>query len=556
MTEAREALEFDVVFVGGGPANLAGAIHLMNLAREREIEIEVGLIDKAEIIGAHSLSGAVLDPRALAELIPDYMDKGCPIETAECRDEIYYMTANGQFKLPYTPSYMHNDGCHIISLSKFCAWLGEMAEELGVMVFPGFAGTEMLFDSDTNRIVGVRTGDKGVDKEGNQKPNFEPGVDLMAKVSVLGEGPKGSLLREVAKKLDIFSDKMPQVFETAIKEVIEIPESNSFPSSNTTVVHTFGYPLGLDTKGGGFLYKMKDNRISLGLVVGLDYDNPFLEPYNAFLAFKKHPLVAEIIKGGKVIQQGAKTLSAGGYYSIPKIAVDGAVIVGDSASMLNVQRLKGIHTAMKSGMLAAEAIIGALVKDDFSRAALQDYEQAVEKSWIRDELYASRNFGQALSKKGLGKFIALGAQYITGGRGFTDPMHIEDDCTTLAKVSNGSSETVPAIDAKSLDDTLYVDKLTGVYLSGTQHLEDQPCHLLVPDQELCVTRCYTEYRNPCTRFCPGQVYEMEEDDSGTRRLILNPSNCLHCKTCEIKDPYNNITWTCPEGGGGPNYSVL
>ncbi len=556
MTEEREALEFDVVFIGGGPANLAGAIHLMNLAAEKEIEIEVGLIEKAEIIGAHSLSGAVLDPRSLAELMPDYMDKGCPIETAECRDEIYYMTPTGQFKMPYTPGYMHNDGCHVISLSKFCAWLGEMAEELGVMVFPGFAGTEMLYESESDRIIGVRTGDKGLDKDGNKKPNFEPGVDLMAKASVLGEGPKGSLLREVAKKLDLFADKMPQVFETAIKEVIEVPESNSFPSSNTTVLHTFGYPLGLDTKGGGFVYKMKDNRISLGLVVGLDYENPLLEPYNAFLAFKKHPLIAEIIKDGKIIQQGAKTLSAGGYYTMPQIAVDGAVIVGDSGSMLNVQRLKGIHTAMKSGMLAAEAIIEALAKDDFSKATLQSYQESVANSWIKDELYASRNFGQALSKKGLGKFIALGAQYFTGGRGFTDPMAIEDDSTTLSKISDGSSETVPAIDAKSLDDTLYVDKLTGVYLSGTQHLEDQPCHLLVPDQELCVTQCYTEFRNPCTRFCPGQVYEMEEDDSGQKRLILNPSNCLHCKTCEIKDPYNNIIWTCPEGGGGPNYSVV
>ena len=282
MEETREALEFDVLFVGGGPANLAGAIHLMNLAQEAGKEIEVCIIDKAESIGSHSLSGAIMDPVALKELMPDYLDKGCPIEIAECRDEFYYLTPAGKMKVPYTPGYMHNDGCHIISLSKYCAWLGEQAEALGIMVFPGFAGTEILYEPDGDRVIGVRTGDKGIDKDGNKRPNFEPGVDLMAKVTVFGEGPKGSLLRELGKKLGIFEGKMPQVFETAVKEVIEIPESSPFASSNTTVVHSFGYPLGLDTKGGGFLYKMKDNRVAVGFVVGLEYEDPLLEPYQAF----------------------------------------------------------------------------------------------------------------------------------------------------------------------------------------------------------------------------------------------------------------------------------
>jgi electron-transferring-flavoprotein dehydrogenase len=555
MTEEREVLEFDVLFVGGGPANLAGAIHLMKMAQEKGLEIEVGLIEKGETIGSHSLSGAVLDPKALTELIPDFLEKGCPIETTDLKDAFYYLTPTGKFGVPYTPAYMHHDGCHVISISKFCAWLGELAEELGIMVFPGFAGTEVLYDSSGNRIIGIRTGDKGIDKEGNKKSNFEPGVDLMAKVSVLGEGPKGSLLREVSEKLGIFSDRMPQVFETAIKEVIEIPKSSPFLSSDVNVLHTFGYPLGLNAKGGGFLYKMKDNRVSLGLVVGLDYDDPMLEPYNAFLQLKKHPLIAEIIQGGKVLQQGAKTLCAGGYYSMPKLAVDGAVFVGDSASMLNIRRLKGIHTAMKSGMLAAEAIIQAIEKGDFSADTLNAFETMVNNSWIKDELYAARNFGQALSQRGITKFIAIGAQHVTGGRGFKDPMPIEDDSTTLGRVgggdsAGGSSETV------EVDGTLYLDKLTGVYMSGTQHVEDQPCHLIVPDQDICVKQCYEEYRNPCTRFCPGQVYEMEAEESGGRRLKLNPSNCLHCKTCEIKDPYKNIIWTCPEGGGGPKYSIV
>ena len=551
MEETREALEFDVLFVGGGPANLAGAIHLMKLAQEKGKEIEVCLIDKAETIGSHSLSGAVLDPKALVELYPDYVEKGCPIEESDLKDGIYYLTPGGKFRLPYTPPYMHNDGCHIISLSKFCGWLGEQAEEMGVMVFPGFSAVEVLYDDD-KRVIGVRTGDKGIDKEGQKKSTYEPGVDLKANVVVFGEGPKGSLLREIGNKLNLFEGKMPQVFETAIKEVIEIPSTSPFYNSGETVLHTFGYPLGLDTKGGGFLYKMQDNRISLGLVIGLDYEDPMLEPYQAFLKLKRHPLIAEIIAGGKVLQQGAKTLAAGGVYTMPKLAVDGALFVGDSASMLNVQRLKGVHTGMKSGMLAAETVLEAIEKADFSENALKIYADKIDNSWIRSELWAARNFGQALSKKGIGKFISLGAQFLTGGRGFTDPMPIVDDATTFERLHGAPAE----VKDEEVDNTLYLDKLTGVYLSGAKHEEDQPCHLVIPDQNICVTECYENFRMPCTRFCPGQVYEMEQEEDGSPRLKLNPSNCLHCKTCEIKDPYKNIIWTCPEGGGGPSYSIV
>ena len=547
----REKLEFDVLFVGAGPANLAGAIHLKKLAQAQGREVEVCVIEKAESIGAHSLSGAVLDPRALRELLPDFREKGCPIEGTDLRDGVFYLTARGQFRLPYTPPYMHNEGCFAISLSKFCSWLGSIAEELGVNLFPGFAGVEALYDESGRRVVGVRTGDKGVNKDGKPKSNFEAGVDLLAKVTVLGEGPKGSLIREIDKKLGIFKGQMPQVFETAVKEVIEIPAASPFLNSPFTVLHTFGYPLGLDTKGGGFLYRMKENRVSLGLVVGLDYEDPMLEPYQEFLRFKKHPLIADIIAGGKVLQQGAKTLAAGGWYTMPQLAVDGALFVGDSASMLNVQRLKGIHTAMKSGMLAAETILSALDKGDASIATLGGFRAQVDRSWIRDELYAARNFGQALSRKGIGKFIALGAQFVTGGRGFVDPMKISDDASALH-----AGRLRPPTQVQDLDGTLYLDKLTGVYLSGTQHEEDQPCHLHIPDRDLCTTRCWQTFRSPCTRFCPGQVYEIEVQEGGAPRLKLNPSNCLHCKTCEIKDPFNNITWVCPEGGGGPNYSIV
>jgi len=446
---------------------------------------------------------------------------------------------------------MHNEGCFIISLSKFCTWLGAAAEELGVNIFPGFAGVEALYDETGRRVVGVRTGDKGVNKDGKPKSNFEPGVDLLAKVTVFGEGPKGSLIREVGKKLGIFEGRMPQVFETAVKEVIEIPTSSPFLRSPYTVLHTFGYPLGLNTKGGGFLYRMKENRVSLGLVVGLDYEDPMLEPYQEFLKFKKHPLIAEIIAGGKVLQQGAKTLAAGGWYSMPQLAADGALFVGDSASMLNVQRLKGIHTGMKSGMLAAETILAAIVKGDVSLATLGEYRSKVDGSWIRKELFAARNFGQALSQKGIAKFFSLGAQFFTGGRGLIDPMKSHDDANTLKPGLFRSPTPV-----QDLDGQLYLDKLTGVYLSGTKHEEDQPCHLLIPDKELCVTRCWQQFRSPCSRFCPGQVYEIELEEGGRPRLKLNPSNCLHCKTCEIKDPFQNIIWTCPEGGGGPSYSIV
>lgn len=545
----REQLEFDVVFVGGGPANLAGAIHLKRLAAQASREVEICLIEKAESIGAHSLSGAVLDLKALTELLPDYSLRGCPIEETDLRDGIFYLTPRGQVRLPLAPGFMHNAGCAVISLSKFCTWLGTVAEELGVNIFPGFAGVEALYDETGRRVVGVRTGDKGIGKDGKPKSNMEPGVDLRATVTVLGEGPKGSLVREIGKRLGLFDGKMPQVFETAVKEVIELSADSGFLSSPFSVIHTFGYPLGLDAKGGGFLYRMKENRVSLGLVVGLDYENPMLEPYQEFLRFKRHPVIAGLIRGGKVLQQGAKTLAAGGWYTMPQLAMDGALVVGDSASMLNAQRLKGIHTAMKSGMLAAETALSALDRGDPSVAVLRGYAERVEASWIRTELFAARNFGQALSRKGLGKFVAIGAQMLSGGRGFVDPMKTVDDAATLTA---GNLNAVPPV--ADLDGKLYLDKLTGVYLSGATHEEDQPCHLLIPDPELCVTRCWQTFRSPCTRFCPGQVYEMEED-GGCPRLKLNPSNCLHCKTCEIKDPFKNIVWTCPEGGGGPKFTI-
>ncbi len=546
----REKIDFDVLFVGGGPASLAGAIRLMQLARKKNISLEVALIEKGADIGSHALSGAIMNPVALKELLPDFLERQCPIEATVRRDEFYFLTSNGHHRIPIIPRYMHNKGFYIISLSRFTKWLGGIAEELGVNIFPGFAGKEVLYAEDQKTISGIRTGDKGLGKDGQPKSNFEPGIDLMAKVTVFGEGARGSLVQDISKKLDIFDNKMPQIFETGIKEVVQLPENNYFTSSKGNDIHTFGYPLGLNPPGGGFIYEIKDNQVAIGFLVGLCYQNPMLDLYDQFIKFKQHPFVAGIINDGKVLEQGARTVSTGGYFTIPQLAVDGGVFVGGCASMQNTPGLKGIHVSMKSGMLAAEGIMEAFEQNTFTRETLGIYKNMFEKSWLKEEIFEGRNFAQALSKKGLMKFIHLGAQYFTKGRGLQSKMPIQEDFRII-KPAKGSTEDVrPVPEKMTFDGVLYVDKLTGVYLSKTMHREDQPSHIVIHDENLCVNECFNTYQSPCTRFCPGEVYEIETDEkTSQRRLKLNPSNCLHCKTCDIKDPYRNITWTCPEGGG-------
>ncbi|MDI6688749.1 MAG: electron transfer flavoprotein-ubiquinone oxidoreductase [Desulfobacterales bacterium] len=554
----HEKIDFDILFVGGGPASLAGAIRLMQLAKQKEINLDVAIIEKGAEIGSHALSGAVLNPVALKELIPDFLERGCPVEKTVREDEFYFLTKNRYYRLPYTPRYMQNKGFYIISLSRFTRWLAEIAEELGINIFPGFAGKEVLYSPDNKSIIGIRTGDKGLDKAGKPKGNFEPGIDIMAKITVFGEGSKGSLMQNVAKKFDIFSGKMPQAFETGIKEVIQLPENNYFKTSKGNDIHTFGYPLGINTPGGGFIYEMGDNKASLGFIAGLSYQEPMLDLYEEFIKFKRHPLISKIIQNGKVIEQGARTVSTGGYYTIPRLAVNGGMFIGGSASMQNIPGLKGVHVSMKSGMLAAEAIIKANEKNSFTQETLDNYHELFEISWLKEEIYEGRNFSQAMSKKGLVKFIHLGAQYFTKGRGICDKMPLEEDYKTLLRVKADIKDFKKIdSDKKFFDGVLYVDKLTGIYLSKTMHREDQPCHIIIHDKNLCMNECYITYQCPCIRFCPGNVYEIETDESSSqRRLKLNPSNCLHCKTCEIKDPYKNITWTCPEGGEGPGYSIL
>ena len=552
----REKIEFDVLFVGGGPASLSGAIRLMQLAKEKNLNLEVALIEKGAEIGSHSLSGAVLNPIALKELFPDYLEKGCPIESTVKGDGFYFLTPKEHYRIPLIPRYIHNKGFLIISLSRFTRWLGSIAEDLGINIFPGFAGKEVLYAKDQKTIIGVRTGDQGLDKDGQPKSNFEPGIDLMAKVTVFGEGARGSLTKSIEQKLDLFPGKMPQVFESGIKEVIQLPENNYFNSSDANDIHILGFPLGLNIPGGGFIYEMKDNKAAIGFLVGLSYLNPMLDLYDEFIKFKQHPFVADIIKGGKVLEQGARTVSSGGWFTIPRLAVDGGVFVGGCAAMQNTPGLKGVHLSMKSGILAAESILKALEASDYSRKTLEIYPDLFRKSWAYNEIYEARNFSQALAKKGLKKWIHLGAQYFTKGRGFVDNMPIQSDSNTLIPAKPNREDVRQLPDKKMLDGVLYVDKLTGVYLSKTMHREDQPSHIIVHDTDLCINECYNTFRSPCTRFCPGDVYEIEIDPkTSKRRLKLNPSNCLHCKTCDIKDPYDNVTWTCPEGGEGPGYTM-
>ena len=557
MDNEREKIDFDVLFVGGGPASLAGAIRLMQLSNEKNLGLEVALIEKGAEIGSHAISGAVLNPVALKELIPNFSEKGCPVETTVRDDEFVFLTKNRSYRLPFAPRQMHNKGFYIISLSKFTKWLAETAEELGVNIFSGFAGKEVLYTEDNKTIAGIRTGDQGIDKDGSHKANFEPGIDLMSKVTVFGEGARGSLMKDMSTNLDLFSGKMPQVFETGIKEVIQLPENNYFKTSKGNDIHTLGYPIGLNIPGGGFIYEMNNNMVSIGFIIGLAYENPLIDLYDEFIRLKNHDFVKDIIKGGKVIEQGAKTVSTGGYYTMPRLAVGGGVFVGGSAGMQNTPALKGIHLSMKSGMLAAEAIIKAFEKNSFTAGTLNYYKNLFDASWAKNEIHEGRNCSQALAKKGLIKFIHLGAQYFTSGRGIKDRMPIEKECDTLKPVMGKSGDSPVKPDKKVYDGKLIVDKLTGVYLSKTMHREDQPCHIIIHDKDICVNECYTKYQCPCGAASSICLIQIKEDhENSKKRLKLNPSNCLHCKTCDIKDPYGNITWTCPEGGEGPGFTVV
>ncbi len=563
MTEDRESLDFDVLFVGAGPASLGGAIHLSSLVQKHNEAIDAGklqgekleptiaIIEKGRELGSHSLSGAVLDPKSLRELLPPDLLNEAPLETSVSGDYVYFLTKNSKFRLP-TPPPLRNHGFYVISLGKLVKWLGAVAEKRGIEIFTGFAGSELLYED--RRVVGVRTADFGVDKKGNKKENFQPGMDLRARVTILGEGVRGSLTKTLVNKFRL-EGKQPQIYAIGVKELWEVPRGNI---KGGTVIHTLGFPLKNDTFGGAFIYALEETLLSIGLVVGLDYKDPYLDPHNEFQRLKTHPFIASLLKGGQLAKYGAKALPEGGYYSIPHLTVDGAIIIGDSGGFLNAQRLKGIHLALKSGMLAAETVFEALVAKDFSENKLATFHQLINQSWVNSELYKVRNFHQGFEHGLWAGLFHAGLQFLTGGRGLKDPMLMKAGHEHMKRIREYYGATAnPSIDRVKPDGTLIFDRLTDVHNSATRHEENQPVHLHVHDMNLCATRCREEYGNPCQRFCPAAVYEMvDTDGSGTPRLQINASNCVHCKTCDIMDPYGIIDWVPPEGGGGPNYEIL
>jgi electron-transferring-flavoprotein dehydrogenase len=549
----REQLDSDVLIVGAGPAGLACAVRLAQLASNDQkagrppavLPENVYVLEKGREVGAHELSGAIMDPRGLAELVPDFR-ASAPLGAPVTEDSAYFLTQKSAWKFPITPPPLRNEGNYVISLNRLTKWLGGLVEQAGVNLFTGFAGAQLIYENEG--IAGVVTGDMGLDKQGRPKPNFTPGYELRSKVTVLAEGSRGSLTRALLAryKLDGIN---PQIYAIGLKELWDVPEGRIHPG---WVAHTMGWPLDSHVYGGGWIYGMENNRVSIGLVVGLEYHNPLFDPHEAFQHMKTHPFVRAILEGGKLARYGAKSLPEGGWYSMPRSYVSGGLLIGDTAGMLNSQRLKGIHIAIKSGMLAAETIYDALGANDTSAARLASFQKRVESSWIRDELWPARNFHQAFRGGLWSGLFQAGLQMVTGGRGLTDPIRVGPGHLEYQKLDNGQWKPLQRFRG---DGTLTFDVLTDLYHSGTRHDDDQPCHLHILDPEICVTRCVAEYGNPCQYFCPAMVYEMVRED-GNLRLRINAANCVHCKTCDIADPYQIIVWVPPEGGGGPNYEGM
>lgn len=559
----RDTLEVDVLFVGAGPASLAGALRLRQLINQHNEannnalgELTIAVIEKGREVGSHMISGAVMDMRPLTELMPDWKERGAPVESEVTEEDVSYLTKSLKIKSPIIPPPLDNHGKYVVSLNKLIRWLGPIVEESDVMLIPEFPGASLLFD-DAGKVIGVRTGDKGIGKDGEPKDNFQPGADIFAKVTVLGEGSRGSLTKKLVEKLGLDDDKNPQVYACGVKEIWELPKGRVIPGF---VMHTLGYPLPNDVFGGGFVYGMQNDLLDIGLVVGLDYHDPFTDPHRLFNEFKQHPAIAAMLEGGKMLHYGAKTIPEGGLLSQPKYYGDGFLIVGDSASFLNSQKLKGIHMAMKSGMLAAETIFEALLADRFDEAQLKTFEAKVKDSYVYKELYEVRNFHQAFRHGRLWGLIESGLQYPTKGFGLFGDLHTEAGHEKMRKLHvfnrwpKQAGEFIQA-EPQKCDNKLTFEKVSDVFRSGTEHDEDQPPHLKVLDTNICIERCTVEYGNPCQYFCPAAVYEPEEVEGG-RRPKINFSNCVHCKTCDIMDPYQIIDWVTPEGGGGPNYINL
>nr|WP_299879486.1 electron transfer flavoprotein-ubiquinone oxidoreductase [uncultured Cocleimonas sp.] len=538
----RDSIDVDVVIVGAGPAGLSTAIRLSQLAKEKGQELAITVLEKGAEVGAHSLAGAILETRALDELIPDWKDKGAPISTAVTEDHFTYLTEKGSKKLP-TPPSMHNEGNYVISISRLTKWLGEQAEAMGIEIYAGFAAAEVLYD-ENNKVVGVATGETGMDKEGNKTPSYDPGMELRAKLTIVAEGCRGSLSRVLIDHYDLAKDSSPQTYGLGIKEVWEVkPEKHTMGKT----LHTIGWPLKSDTYGGSFLYHMEKNLVAVGFVVGLDYTNPYLSPFEEFQRFKNHPSIRPLFEDGQRLSYGARAIVEGGLQSLPKLDFPGGLLIGDAAGFLNVAKIKGIHTAMKSGMLAAEATFAALEKDAFDSVS---YEAAFKNSWMHEELHKVRNIRPGFSKGLLLGLANAGlTAYVTRGKEPWTMTHHADHLQ-LKKKTDVEKIEYPAPDGK-----VTFDRLSSVYLSNTFHDENQPIHLKLKDQKIAIDTNLDLYDSPESRYCPAAVYEIVEEEDGSKALLINSQNCVHCKTCDIKDPTQNIVWTTPESGG-PMYSNM
>ncbi len=541
MRTDRDAMEYDVVIVGGGPAGLSAAIRVKQQAEKAGQEVSVCLLEKGSEIGAHILSGAVIETRALAELFPDWQERGAPLHTPAGEDRFLWLSEGGASKLP-TPPQMSNHGNYIVSLGNFCRWLGEQAEALGVEIYPGFAAAEVLYHEDGS-VKGVATGDLGLGKDGQPGPNFQPGMELHARQTIFAEGCRGSLTRELFERFNLRDGADPQTYGIGIKELWEIDPAKHQPG---LIVHTVGWPLSSDTYGGSFLYHLENNLVAVGFVIGLDYKNPWLSPFEEFQRYKTHPSIRGFFEGGRRISYGARALSEGGYQSLPKLTFPGGLLIGDTAGFLNVPKIKGTHMAMQSAILAADGVLAALA-DESSKEAVA-YPAALKQSWLHDELYRVRNIRPAF-KWGLLGGLAYGAidTFLFRGKApWTMAQH--DDHTQI-----GDKAAYPKIAYPKPDGVLTFDRLSSVFLSATNHEEHQPCHLRLKDETVPISVNYAKYGAPETRYCPAGVYEILGEEEGNPRLQINGQNCLHCKTCDIKDPTQNIDWAVPEGGGGPNY---